>query len=272
MELLVVHRPKYDDWTFPKGKADRGEQLPVTAVREILEETTVPIRLGPPLPTVQYDLPKADATKRVSYWIGRPLDAGDITLEPNAEIDDARWVPLDKVAEVLTYGHDRGLLDEFERRREHAEHKTRTLVVLRHATALPRRQWTENDQLRPLSDAGLREAHRLVSLLGAFGVADVVSSDATRCVQSVEPYADHLDTKVVTDPGVAEGTATTARVASRLRALGAAKRPAVLCTHRPVLPMVFEALGVAPVRLAPGQFVVVHHRGRTVVATELHQA
>lgn len=267
---MAVHRPKYDDWTFPKGKVDRGERLPVTAVREILEETSVPIRLGVPLPTVRYELPRTGAAKQVSYWIGRPLDDGRITLEPNHEIDEARWVRLDELAGLLTYGHDRGLLDEFRRRRDRSEHKTRTLVVLRHATARSRHRWTGDDRLRTLSAAGLREAHQLVPLLGGYGVADVVTSDSTRCVQTVEPYADHLETGIVTDPGLAEERATAKRVAKRLRDLLAAKRPTVLCTHRPVLPLVFAALDIPPVPLQPAQLLVVHHRRRKLVATELH--
>jgi 8-oxo-(d)GTP phosphatase len=272
IELLAVHRPKYDDWTFPKGKADRGERLPVTAVREILEESSVPIRLGAPMTTVRYRLPKTGATKQVSYWIGRPLDDGRITLEPNHEIDEARWVRLDELPELLTYGYDRGLLAEFRRLSERSEHKTRTLVVLRHATARSRSRWTGNDQRRTLSASGLREAHRLVPLLGAYGVADVVSSDSTRCVQTVEPYAAHLDAGIVTEPDLSEEDATAKQVAKRLRDLLGAKHPAVICTHRPVLPMVFEALDLPPVPLEQAQLLVVHHRGRTVVATELHRA
>lgn len=268
----MVHRPKYDDWTFPKGKVDPDERLPVTAVREIFEETTLPIRLGLPLPTIRYALPKSGTVKQVSYWIGRPLDDRHITLEPNHEIDEARWVRLDRARRLLTYGHDRRLLDEFERERERSAHKTRTLIVLRHATARSRRRWTGDDRHRTLSTSGMREAHRLVPLLGAYGVADIVSSGATRCVQSVQPYAHHLQTEIVRDPGLTEEEATPRRVTERLRTLGRSKRPSVLCTHRPVLPLVFEALDLPPVPLEPAQLLVVHHRGQKVIATELHQA
>ncbi|HYJ68276.1 MAG TPA: NUDIX hydrolase [Nocardioidaceae bacterium] len=273
VELLVVHRPKYDDWTFPKGKVNRGERLPVTAVREVLEETTVPIRLGLPLSTVSYRMGKPkDVTKQVSYWIGRPIGDGAITLEPNHEIDKARWIAIDDVGSLLTYDHDRGLLDEFVDLRRRKAHKARPLIVLRHTAARSRTRWKGDDQRRTLTAGGLREAQRLVPLLQAFGITHVVSSDAARCVQSVVPYADHLDVDIVLDADLTEERATRRRVAARMRALLVGKRPTVVCTHRPVLPLVFEALGVPPVPLEPSQLMVVHRRSGRVLGTELHRA
>ena len=272
-EVLLVHRPKYDDWSFPKGKTNRGERLPVTAAREVLEETSVPIRLGLPMLTVRYPLRRPrPVTKQVSYWIARPIDDGDITLESNHEIDEARWVTIDRARQRLTYAHDHGLLDQFVRRHETKAHKTRTLVVLRHAAARSRTRWRGDDRRRTLTATGLREAHRLVPLLAAYGVSKIVSSDSARCVQSVEPYADHLDADIILEPGITEEEATPERVRACLRDLCGSKRPAVVCTHRPVLPMVFEALGIPPVPLEPAQLLVVHHRGRKVLASELHHA
>ena len=273
VELLVVHRPKYGDWSFPKGKTNRGERLPATAAREVLEETSVPIRLGLPLTTVRYPLHRPrPVTKQVSYWVARPIGDGEITLEPNHEIDEARWLPLDNAARRLTYEHDRDLLDRFVRLRRTKAHKTLTLVVLRHATARSRTRWKGDDRRRTLTAKGLREAHRLVSLLAAYGVSEIVSSDSARCVQSIEPYADHLDADIVLEPGITEEKSSPKRVAECLRSVCATKHPAVVCTHRPVLPMIFEKLEIAPIPLEPAQLMVVHHRGRKVLATELHHA
>jgi 8-oxo-(d)GTP phosphatase len=273
IELLVVHRPKYDDWSFPKGKIDRGEQLPVTAVREVGEETSVPIRLGRPLSIVRYPLSKPrPSTKQVSYWIGRPLDAGDITLEPNHEIDEARWVRLGDAAGMLSYVHDRELLEEFTRLRKEKAHKTWPLILLRHASARSRTHWKGDDRRRTLTAEGLRESQRLTSLLGAYGITDVVSSDSARCVQSVVPYADHIDADVVLDTGLTEERATRKKVARTIGELADSKRAVVVCTHRPVLPLVFETLGVDRIPLEPSQLVVVHRRGRSVLATEVHKA
>jgi 8-oxo-dGTP pyrophosphatase MutT (NUDIX family) len=271
IELLVVHRPKYDDWTFPKGKVDRGERLPATAVRETLEETTVPVRLGIPLPTIRYPLSKPkDATKQVSYWIGRPIGDGAITLEPNHEIDEARWIALGAVDALLTYDHDHTLLDEFVSARRRKAHKARPLVILRHATARSRTHWKGDDRRRTLTAEGVREAERLIPLLLAYGITHVVSSDSARCVQSVVPYADHLDVDIVLDTHLTEERATPRGVAIQIRALLAGKRSTVVCTHRPVLPLVFDALGVPPVPLDRAQMMVVHRRSGRVLGTELH--
>jgi 8-oxo-(d)GTP phosphatase len=273
VELLVVHRPKYDDWTFPKGKVDRGERLPATAVRETLEETSVPIRLGPPLPTTRYPLSRPNpATKQVSYWIGRPIGDGAVTLEPNHEIDEARWVGLEAISDLLTYDHDHGLLEAFVEARRRKAHKARPLVILRHATARSRTHWKGDDKRRTLTAEGTREAHRLIPLLLAYGITHVVSSDSARCVQSVVPYADHLDVDIALEPHLTEERATPRRVAAQTHALLAGKRSVVVCTHRPVLPMMFEALGIPPVPLEPAQLMVVHRRSGEVVGTELHQA
>src|SRR3954468_17341633 len=100
--VLLVHRPKYDDWSFPKGKLDRGEHATAAAVREVHEETGVRIRLGLPLPTQRYAV--RDGTKTVQYWIGRPVGDHDVSAyQPNDEVDEVTWVPLDKARRVLSY-------------------------------------------------------------------------------------------------------------------------------------------------------------------------
>ena len=93
--MLLVHRPRYGDWSFPKGKLDRGELAPVAAVREVGEETGVRIRLGTPLSYQRY--PSGDRMKTVSYWHGRVI--GDHSVDGylvNDEIDEVAWVPLRK--------------------------------------------------------------------------------------------------------------------------------------------------------------------------------
>src|SRR4028119_2057106 len=193
LELLVVHRPRHGDWSLPKGKLDPGEQLRVTAVREVLEETSVPIRLGLPLTQMRCEVSRPKPmTKEVSYWVGRPIGSGDLSHVPDEEIDGVRWVVASQANQLLTYERDHALVQQLLDLRKRSWHKTRAVIVLRHAHAVARSKWEGKDQLRPLSDQGLREAHELVPLLGAFGVSRVVSSPSTRCVQSVEPYVEHL--------------------------------------------------------------------------------
>ena len=102
IKVLLVHRPRYGDWSLPKGKLLPGEDPVVGALREVLEETGLHCDAGPELPEVRYSDRKG-RSKRARYWAMQVL-AGDFT--PNAEVDQIRWVELDDVASVLSYGPD----------------------------------------------------------------------------------------------------------------------------------------------------------------------
>lgn len=106
-EVLVVHRPKYDDWTFPKGKLDPDESALDGALREVEEETGFTCRTGRELPEVRYR-DRQGRRKRVRYWTMSVVD-GD--FEPNHEVDEIRWLSLADAATMLTYRHDRELLE-----------------------------------------------------------------------------------------------------------------------------------------------------------------
>jgi len=269
LETLLVHRPRYDDWTFPKGKLDPEECLPVAAVREIAEETGVVVRLGVPLATLEYEL-RAGGRKRVSYWCARPRQDGELSYEANDEIDDVRWVDVDQTASLLSYDTDRRVLNGFRAEVAAGHHHTEPLIVLRHAKALPRRRWDGDDRKRPLADQGIDEAGRLVPLLAAYGVRQVVSSDARRCLQTVQPYAEAEGLEVLRDDGLSQEDASPARIAKRVPRLLATRTPTVLCTHRPVLPMLFDHFGVDDPSLEPAELMVLHHGGSGVVASEVH--
>src|SRR5690242_5455623 len=111
-EVLLVHRPKYDDWSFPKGKLDPGEHETTAAVREVAEETGLDVRLGVPLTTQSYDVRNGTVRpKVVHYWAARVVGGDDVsTYRPNAEIDAVAWVPLDQAAKKLSYKRDRETL------------------------------------------------------------------------------------------------------------------------------------------------------------------
>ncbi|MCL3817566.1 NUDIX hydrolase [Aeromicrobium wangtongii] len=265
IEVLVVHRPSYDDWTFPKGKTDPGETLQQTAVREIGEEAGVRVRLGHPLQLITY--PVSGGTKQVSYWCARVVGADEETpFMPNKEVDEIRWVGVGEARTLLTYEHDIALLDEFRELCERQAHRTRTLIVLRHGKAVPRSADVEDLQ-RPLTSSGAARAKQLVPVLDAYGIRRVVSSPAVRCAQTVEPYAHSISTFLEIDDRLSEET-TAGQVQRSIDALRDRKKPVVLCTHRPTLPWVLEAIGVELQQLAPGDGIVVHHRGGTVHATE----
>ncbi len=265
-EVLLVHRPKYDDWAWPKGKQDPGEHVTATGVREVLEETGVEVRLGRPLPRQLYVVSGGRA-KHVHYWTGWVMGDHDVSgYAANSEIDQVVWAGFDKARRMLTYADDVELLDLVE---QHPR-RTSALVVLRHARAQKRGSWDGPDSDRPLIGPGREQAAALVPVLSAYGVTRVVSSDSLRCLDTVSPYAEDHVLGVETTADVNEEDATPAKVRHLVGELLAQKEGAVLCSHRPVLPQILAELGVTEEPLSPGEMVVCHHRKGRVVATERH--
>jgi 8-oxo-dGTP pyrophosphatase MutT (NUDIX family)/phosphohistidine phosphatase SixA len=265
VEVALVHRPKYDDWTLPKGKLDPGEHPLVAAVREAREETGHQARLGRPLLTQHYAVD--GRPKEVRYWAAQAADAQFV---PTGEIDGLEWLAVSEALERLTYPRDVDLVRTFTPTR------TWPLILLRHAEAVPREEWTGPDGDRPLTGEGHAQAARLSALFGAYGIERVVSSDARRCVDTVVPYATEYDRPVLTRPLFSESEYDSEPSAASARALLKAAAPAVLCTHRPVLPGIAAALceagGVRPPKnmLAPGSFWVLHIGDDAVLAVEEH--
>ena len=265
-EVLLVHRPKYDDWSFPKGKQDPGEHVTSTAVREVLEETGVEIRLGLPLLPQFYPVSGGRA-KKVHYWVGHVVGDDDVSgYHVNEEVDELGWFDLDSAKERLTYLDDIDLLEQFRA----VPKKTAALVVLRHAKAVKRGAWDGPDPKRPLAPEGEDQSSALSPILHAFGVSRVLTSSSTRCVQTVEPFAnEHVVTmEEVMELSEEEYDEESARLF--LDTLMAAPGSSVLCSHRPVLPQLFDLLGIEEEPLSPSELVVHHHRKGRLVATERH--
>ncbi len=261
--VLLVHRPRYGDWSFPKGKLDRGELAPVAGVREVLEETGVRIRLGTPLRPQRY--PNGGRMKTVSYWHGRVV--GDPSVDGyvvNDEIDQVEWVPLRKAKRRLSYTFDQATLAEALE----TEWRTRALVVVRHAHARARKSWRKDDRLRPLLAEGKRDAAKLVPLLSAYGATRLVTSSSVRCAQTLAPYAEASGWPLEETDGLSQEDATAESVLEIVEDLLHGKECAAICTHRPVLPTVLDALEVVTEKLSPGELVVVHHRRGKIAAFE----
>ena len=269
-EVALIHRPKYDDWSFPKGKVDPGETVPVAAVREVREETGLRVALGRPLASQRY--PVEAGQKVVHYWVGHVAAGADDDVdgyEINDEIDDVEWLPLEKAHQRLTYPHDRDTL----RQAEDVRHPTTPLVILRHSSSVGRSAWSRADEERPLDDTGRAQAVTLAGLLMAYDIGRVITSTSARCVQSVAPYAGLAglaseQMRLLSEEGAEEGS-VSALAADTLRDLAV---PTVICTHRPVLPWVFAGLGVRDPKLAKGELMVLHVSAGEVRAVEAFQA
>jgi 8-oxo-dGTP diphosphatase len=284
-EVLLVHRPRYDDWSWPKGKIEPGESLPEGAVRETAEETGAHVVLGRPLPTVEYPLPDG-RTKRVSYWAARPLRARSPGA-PDDEVDRIRWLPLARARERLTRPADLAPLEALAAASGQGTLSTRPLIVVRHATARPRDAWARADADRPLVASGRRQALALAPLLRCWRPEYVLTSPWRRCLETLGPYVTVGGARVRTKGGLSEDgfrrdpTKAGKHAAKLLRRDSAT----LLCTHRPVLGTVLEVLrqaadpqpaatipGSDPF-LAPGEVLVAHTttrpHGPRIVAVEL---
>jgi 8-oxo-(d)GTP phosphatase len=263
-EIVVIHRPRrIPDWSLPKGKLDRGEPPVAGAVREVWEETGLRVRLGPPLGRQTYRLDNGDI-KVVDYWLARATGDDRLsTFVPNGEVDDVRWLPLEKARKRLTYPYDKEMLRNVERLTGSAP-----LLVVRHTEARNRRRWKGPDVARTLTKEGQHHADRLVPWLDAFGVRRVVSSNAVRCITTMQPYADRSGAKLSVDPRLSEELATKSGVRKVMTKLLGSSRRLAVCSHRPVLPWIFDALGIERRTLPTGGIVVIHRRDGEIVAVD----
>ncbi|WP_432562322.1 NUDIX hydrolase [Kineococcus sp. SYSU DK003] len=242
-EVLLVRRPasavRPADWSWPKGKLDSGEHPAVAAVRETAEETGVRVHLGVPLPERRYEV-TGGLTKRVRYWLARPAGAADPDVfEPadSAEITETAWVPRAEAAERLTWPADVELLDAALPSDEGPE-PTWPLVVLRHAKAVKRSDWSDGEAVRPLLDTGHDQAWKLAPLLACYDLQALVTSPWARCVQTVLPAAELTGLAVAEEPALTEAAfrAEPKAATDVVAALLAAGRAVVVCSHGPVLP------------------------------------
>ena len=269
-EIAVIHRPRYDDWSLPKGKVDPGETEPVTAVREVHEETGYSSHLGRRLVAVSY--PVEQGIKKVRYWAATTIGGEFI---PSDEVDDLKWLTVAEAMKELKYPHDRKVLRRFSKHPA----DTQTVLIVRHGTAGSKSRYKGDDRKRPLDKHGRAQAESLVGVLLAFGANTVYAADRVRCHQTVEPLAEELGAAIHSEPLLTEEQYPENRKAARHRVLEIASSGGtpVICTQGKVIPDLIawwcERDGVRPdksrnrkgsawvLSLADGRLVAADHIG-----------
>src|SRR5215469_7978480 len=296
-EVALVHRPRYDDWSFPKGKRLPGEHVLITAAREVAEETEIEVILGRRLRTVRY---LSDGRpKQVDYWVARPAaqaaagpdEAGRPAelppFVPNDEVDRLAWLPLTLAGDRLSYSRDTEVLSEFAA----TPAATTPVILVRHSSARNKKAWHNaghpDDLTRPLTPLGHAQAKHLAQILSCFGPARVISSTAERCLATIEPYAKLTGGVVEPTPAFAPPPGSpetgepppeeTAAARELMTGLVTTGEPVVTCAHRETLPAMLraacEVLG-APVPAGPplrkGAFWALHVAGGRLISAEQH--
>ena len=229
-EVAVIHRPRYDDWSLPKGKVDTGENEPMTAVREVREETGFRSHLGRRLAAVTYPV-EEQGIKKVRYWAARVVE-GDFA--PNDEVDELKWLPVTAAMKQLEYPADRKVLRRFAK----IPADTKTILIVRHGTAGSKSRYKGDDRLRPLDKSGRAQAESLVGQLLAFGGDTLYAADRLRCHQTMEPLADELGVGIHNEPLLTEEAYADnpKPVRRRILEIAAAGGTPVICTQGKVIP------------------------------------
>lgn len=267
LEVLVIHRPNYDDWSWPKGKQDPSETVAETAIREVREEVNLQVALGVPLAVTKYKV--RGGNKEVFYWAAE-APVGSKAKADEGEVDELRWVSISHARKLLTNKSDQQPLDVLEKLAEESALATRPVIIVRHAKAKPRSSWSAAEGERPLAATGKRQAISVCRLLEAWRPEKVYSSPWVRCMQTVISYNKSTGVPIKEKPALTEAAhkRSPKKAGKVVESLFEKSSPIALCTHRPVLPTVLEVLakhcnktlaGHLPEKdpyLAPGEMLV----------------
>jgi 8-oxo-dGTP diphosphatase len=264
IEIALIHRPCYDDWSLPKGKIEEGESSLRCAFREVLEETGITPQFGRELGSVEYKEPAG--LKRVKYWAAKALT--DEFL-PNEEVDEIKWLNPEDALPVATHESDRSIIENFLTQ----DPRTDTLIIVRHTKALERGDWDDDDSKRTLDERGVVQSEQLIQHLEPFGIDEIYSSDYIRCVQTVTPLAQSRGLKITEIPNLNEENfeLDPERAISFANAVKQDEKNILICSHNPVIPTMLRGIlntklkNKDLIKLEPGDAWIVHRvRGEIV--------
>jgi len=273
IEIALVHRPRYDDWSLPKGKLEANESHIACAYREVLEETGVTPIFGPELGQAIYEVPEGQ--KVVRYWAAQASEVPYGEPDP-AEIDQVLWLAPVAAKKKLTLEDDQKIVDFFL----DFGPNTTPLVLLRHAKAVRREDWDGDDGDRPLDVVGQRQAKRFLPLYLPYALKEIHTSDAMRCLETVQPIARSLQIKTVASKDLSEYGYAIDKELSLIyvQELFESNVAALICSHNPVIPkLVKKILGKKNFKqldgkLSPGEAWILHHRDGEIVAVDWIEA
>lgn len=291
LQVLVIHRPEYDDWSWPKGRLGQHETLPETAWRETKEEVGLSLPLGVPLGVIKYQNPHAKHVKEVWYWAARVVDKKP--RPDSKEVDETRWVTVDQARRMLTKTVDQEPLTKLVTAYDNKQLSTIPFIVLRQAKPIPAESWTKDEVDRPLADSGYTQAKAVSRLLRAWRPTRVVASKYQRSLETIAPYVKKHGGKVRTKRWLNIKTAAEHPHHLQRRLHQELKRlePTVLCSQPSVVKRVLKnitalvrndesllspkaVLGKKKTNLAPGSILVVQrakHQGGRIVSVERYE-
>jgi len=266
LEVALIHRPRYDDWSLPKGKLEMGETALQCAYREVQEETGIRATFTRQLGTVEYE--ESGQEKRVKYWAAH-CALTNSEFVPNEEVDQMKWLSPSQALEQATHDSDKSIIEKFMSEEQHTD----TLIILRHTKSLERGDWDEADSHRTLDETGFDQAQLLIKHLAPFAIDELYTSDYTRCVQTVTPLAHARGLSITTVPSLNEESfeLDPEKAISFANALKQDEKNILICSHNPVIPSMLRGIlntklkNKDLIKLEPGDAWIVHRvRGEIV--------